>query len=110
MTSAAPSPSRFDNPLMKSAVGALQVLFTTFLCWIGGNIATSIKDFSNKLDGVVASIATVTLEQQMQKRDVQEYAKQLAQVQTTLTTLEKRVDRMGYVVDQIEQGRPKGGR
>lgn len=110
MTTASPTPSRLDNPYMKSAVGALQVLFTTFLCWIGGNIATSIKDFSTKLDGVVTSMAAVSLELQMQKRDVQEYAKQLSQLQSTVGSLEKRVDRIGYMTEVLDPGRSKGGR
>lgn len=103
-----PAPAR-DNPVLKWIMGAVQVLFVTFLTWIGGNIATSIREFSGKLDGLVTSIAAITLEQQLQKRDVQEYVKRLTKVESSIETLEKRLERQAFQLERLEGDR-KGGR
>lgn len=97
-----------QHPVMKWVMNTAQVLFISFICWLGSNIASSVTAFSSKLDGVVTSIAAIAAEQAMQKRDAADMAQRMGKLEGKSESLEARVTRMGFQVEQLEKERTHG--
>lgn len=97
-----------QHPVMKWVMNTAQVLFISFICWLGSNIAASVTAFSSKLDGVVSSIAAIAAEQAMQKRDAADVAQRVIKLEGKSESLEQRVIRIGFQVEQLERERTNG--
>lgn len=93
----------WENPVVKWVMGCSQVLFTAFIIWLGSNIITSVTSFSNKLDGVVKSIADIAAKQALQDRDVVALTQRVGRLEGKNETLEQLVARLGFKVEQLER-------
>jgi len=98
----------WENPAVKWVMSLAQMLLFTFLCWLGGNIVTSVKSFSDKLDGVVKSIADIATKQVMQERDQAALVQRVQKGEAKTEALEQQVLRLGLKVEQLERESPHG--
>ncbi|NWA11950.1 hypothetical protein [Pseudomonas gingeri] len=101
----APTP---EHPVMKRVMNAAQVLCITFICWLGNNIGSSVNSFSSKLDSVVTSIAALSTEQMMQKREVGALTQLVGETVTRVNTQDKVLLRLTFQVEQLEKERAHG--
>ncbi|WP_426237440.1 hypothetical protein [Pseudomonas sp. TWP3-2] len=101
-----------QSPVMKAVMNGLQVLFITFICWLGNNISSSVKgsvtDFSNKLDGVVKSIGEIAAKQTMTDRDVAALTLRVGKLEDKNETLVQQAARLGFKVEQLEREQGNG--
>jgi|SRR5690349_6181748 ubiquinone biosynthesis protein UbiJ len=98
----------WENPVVKWVLSASQVLFITFICWLGSNIGSSVTAFSNKLDKVAQSIADIAARQVMQERDTLALTQRAGKLEGKVETLEQQVVRLGFKVEQLERESPHG--
>lgn len=98
----------WENPVVKWVMSASQVLFITFICWLGSNIGSSVTAFSDKLDKVVTSIADIAAKQALADRDVAALTQRMAKLEGKSETLEQLVARLGFKVEQLERERGNG--
>ncbi|MFJ3487160.1 hypothetical protein ACIPL1_27630 [Pseudomonas sp. NPDC090202] len=91
---------------VKWGMGIAQTLAVSFICWLGSGIASSVGDFSKKLDGVVASIAAIAQEQVLAKREAVETNQRLSKVADDTEALKQRVSRLEWESEQ--KGRTNG--
>lgn len=85
-----------------------QLLFITFICWLGSNIGSSVTAFSNKLDQVVNSIAEIAAKQAMADRDMAALTQRVGKLEGKTETLEQSLLRLGFKVEQLERESPHG--
>lgn len=97
-----------QHPAVKWVLGASQTLGVAFICWLGSNIGSSVTAFSNKLDGVVTSIAAIAQKQILQEREVAETSQRVTRLEDKVEKLESRTSRMGFVLEQLEKERGHG--
>ncbi|MBV4524317.1 hypothetical protein KVG88_30045 [Pseudomonas sp. SWRI74] len=98
----------WENPVVKWVMNASQVLFITFICWLGSNIGSSVTAFSNKLDKVALSIAEIAAKQALADRDVAALTQRVGKLESKNETLEQLVARLGFKVEQLERESPHG--
>lgn len=98
----------WENPAVKWVMNAAQVLFISFICWLGSNIGSSVTAFSDKLDKVATSIAEIAAKQAVQERDAAALALRVGKVEGKTESLEQRVSRIGFQVEQLEKERTRG--
>ncbi|QLG96720.1 hypothetical protein HZF02_32910 (plasmid) [Pseudomonas yamanorum] len=98
----------WENPAVKWVANVAQVLFITFICWLGSNIGSSVTAFSTKLDDVLSSIAKIAAAQAMQERDMRAFDQRLIRGEGKIESLEQRVTRMSFQVEQMEKEKTHG--
>jgi len=97
-----------ESPAVKWVANVVQVLFITFLCWLGSNIGSSVKSFSTKLDDVMTSIGKIAGEQAMQARDLRSLDQRVGRIEGKTESLEQRVIRISFQVEQLEKDKTRG--
>lgn len=97
-----------ERPVVKWVMSTAQVLFISFICWLGSNIGSSVTAFSSKLDGVAKSIADIAAKQVLQERDVSALTQRVGKIEGSVESLERQVTRLGFQVEQLERERGNG--
>lgn len=108
MSAEAQKTTVWDHPIMKRVMNGAQMLTVALLCWVGSGVGTAVKGFSDKLDGIVSSIATIAQEQMLQKRENMDLAQRVTKLEARDESQEQRLIRLGVQVEQLLRNPPNG--
>lgn len=97
-----------ERPAVRWVMNVAQTVAIAFICWLGQGVASSVTSFSDKLDGVVKSIAEIAAKQVMQQRDAEVLEQRVSKLEGKNETLEQKVARIVFVLEQQEKERPHG--
>lgn len=92
-----------ERPAVKWVMSVAQALCIAFIIWGCQSVASSVTSFSNKLDGVVKSIADFASMLEMQRRDTKALDQRVTRLESKTEALEQKVSRMTFQVEQLEK-------